>query len=960
MKFNPILLAFGLIPLTGCGGGGGDDNTTTSTYTVKAIDGYLRNAQVWLDIDGDYQLDNDEPSAFTGEGGSADLDVTDITSPEQYPVVVKVIAEQTIDEDSITATNPNGSVITSPYILSAPAGQTTITPLSTLIDIKMKNGQTQQEALTELAASLNIDETQVLGDYIENDLGSVAAKASSLVALALLPESETEMSELTDGSSDIDDTLTEDTLISLSAIEENQLLISDNEGSLTTVNIINSDDENYDENADGADKDGDGVINLLDLFPEDITETADNDGDGIGNNSDDFPDDPTETVDTDNDDIGDNSDPDANGDGIIDIDEAGFEYADVINKRFYDVYREDIDTGFYYEINTFLFADEGEEAEFGHGYIDGDEDAEYLQDSVGWTITNGSLVFADYGIRYKLMESTDTYFKVCFSPDITVDATCDETSATYLFFDKANAKNFITTTSTTGTSVSLSDITDPTLNAYFTALEYDYIEQVYYINIDDFGVESIDGLEQFTLLDRIYATYNHITDITALSNLSSLRYIYLDNQTNAESGDDINLDSYSPVLTMPSLTRIILSEYGENAPDAPLDLSLMINGLTDKSTMQYIDLAGVELANADITAILDMPNLERLRIIDTEAVDDFTPLESNTWDNLERLELSWNNEVDINNADSSSDELAALPTFNLDNMIDARLNLSQLTRLSLSQTTVSADDLTTIATGVGSNLERLQLRKILTNDYSNLFNNLNTPNLTQLRLGNYVNDGSFYDLLNIENKLTPSKLERLYLNYGEIINFDIASFSGLEVHRLKGSNITDTTLSEFNTAISQLNHLEETDIRGLTVNGQPVYCGDLNLDASVDCEGDDEPTGFTLSIISEAVWYTDEFWELTFSDVNNTLTPVSFINTEENNGEVLSYTLDDGYLAISEIEQLEILSSTSNSYDIKFTDFAENSYEYFTAYTSFSAFESSLSTNVSRASITAVTSFLKA
>lgn len=79
------------------------------------------------------------------------------------------------------------------------------------------------------------------------------------------------------------------------------------------------------------DRDGDGVPDADDVFPEDPGEWADRDGDGIGDNSDpdrdgdgvdntqdDFPDDPNESLDTDVDGIGDNADTDDDNDGVAD------------------------------------------------------------------------------------------------------------------------------------------------------------------------------------------------------------------------------------------------------------------------------------------------------------------------------------------------------------------------------------------------------------------------------------------------------------------------------------------------------------------------------------------------------------------------------------------------------------------------------------------------------------------
>ncbi|MBL3526896.1 MAG: tandem-95 repeat protein [gamma proteobacterium endosymbiont of Lamellibrachia anaximandri] len=79
------------------------------------------------------------------------------------------------------------------------------------------------------------------------------------------------------------------------------------------------------------DRDGDGVPNTLDAFPDDATESVDSDGDGTGDNADtdddndgvadlddDFPFDPAEQVDTDGDGTGDNADTDDDGDGVPD------------------------------------------------------------------------------------------------------------------------------------------------------------------------------------------------------------------------------------------------------------------------------------------------------------------------------------------------------------------------------------------------------------------------------------------------------------------------------------------------------------------------------------------------------------------------------------------------------------------------------------------------------------------
>ena len=76
-----------------------------------------------------------------------------------------------------------------------------------------------------------------------------------------------------------------------------------------------------------VDRDGDGVGDLSDIFPDNADEWSDTDGDGVGDNADDFPSDGSETKDSDMDGVGDNSDlfpddadewSDADGDEIGD------------------------------------------------------------------------------------------------------------------------------------------------------------------------------------------------------------------------------------------------------------------------------------------------------------------------------------------------------------------------------------------------------------------------------------------------------------------------------------------------------------------------------------------------------------------------------------------------------------------------------------------------------------------
>jgi hypothetical protein len=87
--------------------------------------------------------------------------------------------------------------------------------------------------------------------------------------------------------------------------------------------------------APNGDRDGDGVLDDKDAFPDDPTESVDGDADGIGDNADldddgdgvadladAFPGDPAESVDTDGDGTGDNADLDDDEDAVLDVEDA--------------------------------------------------------------------------------------------------------------------------------------------------------------------------------------------------------------------------------------------------------------------------------------------------------------------------------------------------------------------------------------------------------------------------------------------------------------------------------------------------------------------------------------------------------------------------------------------------------------------------------------------------------------
>lgn len=172
MDFNKLLIAAALgTVLTACGGSDNNDAPTPPTPPTppttisldgKVADGYLVGAKVCLDLNLNKVCDDGEPSATSGAGGS--FSITDATQEQldTYPLVVEVTAG-TVDEDT-------GEAITKGYTLSAPAGYEFVSPLTTMVQGKMEQGSSEEEAEAAIKALLGttIELTQ---DYVaaQND-----------------------------------------------------------------------------------------------------------------------------------------------------------------------------------------------------------------------------------------------------------------------------------------------------------------------------------------------------------------------------------------------------------------------------------------------------------------------------------------------------------------------------------------------------------------------------------------------------------------------------------------------------------------------------------------------------------------------------------------------------------------------------------------------------------------------
>lgn len=164
-KICAILAAVGMGLISACGGGSSTQGTAVSGVVA---DGYLQNALVFMDKNGNYQLDSGEPSATTDANGAYTLSIP----PEEvgkYPIIAIAVAGQTTDKD-----NP-GVTIGRTYVLCTPGAGVSgtvsnfISPVSTLLREKLEAnpGMTMAEAMIQLRNQLGMPSgMNILGDYV--------------------------------------------------------------------------------------------------------------------------------------------------------------------------------------------------------------------------------------------------------------------------------------------------------------------------------------------------------------------------------------------------------------------------------------------------------------------------------------------------------------------------------------------------------------------------------------------------------------------------------------------------------------------------------------------------------------------------------------------------------------------------------------------------------------------------
>ena len=153
--------AAAFLVLAGCGGssgGGGDDTDTTLDRSGQAIDGYLVDAAVCVDVNLNAVCDDGEPSATSSDEGQWDISGFD-NRFANAPTLVRATAGQTTDTDI-------GGTISESFRLKAPASAKVVTPITTLVQ------QRAQSALVDGTAADVAEAVANAKASVESDLGS--------------------------------------------------------------------------------------------------------------------------------------------------------------------------------------------------------------------------------------------------------------------------------------------------------------------------------------------------------------------------------------------------------------------------------------------------------------------------------------------------------------------------------------------------------------------------------------------------------------------------------------------------------------------------------------------------------------------------------------------------------------------------------------------------------------------
>lgn len=166
--------------LSACGGGD-DDRVATQAVIVTVIDGALNNAKVCVDSNQNQVCDTTELTARTNAQGVATFVLP------RGQALGRLLAEVGTD-----ASDADTGPVTQAYRLTTPAGQTVLSPLTTLVAGRMSAGQTQSQAEAAVRTQWALPTTvSLMGNYVaQRSQGGDALRLSVLARATVLQASQ--------------------------------------------------------------------------------------------------------------------------------------------------------------------------------------------------------------------------------------------------------------------------------------------------------------------------------------------------------------------------------------------------------------------------------------------------------------------------------------------------------------------------------------------------------------------------------------------------------------------------------------------------------------------------------------------------------------------------------------------------------------------------------------------------
>ena len=166
------------LALTACGGSGGSDSGSDSTIT--AIDGYLANAELWVDTNDNLTLDSGD--TVLPEKSDEKGQFTLPADQQGHAVFIKAIAGETIDSVR--------GVVSTDFEISAPAGSSVANPMTSMVIQQLAAGSTQadaEDAVIKLIqdSGLTASRELIFGDYLA-DTSDQQAQALNIIGEILV------------------------------------------------------------------------------------------------------------------------------------------------------------------------------------------------------------------------------------------------------------------------------------------------------------------------------------------------------------------------------------------------------------------------------------------------------------------------------------------------------------------------------------------------------------------------------------------------------------------------------------------------------------------------------------------------------------------------------------------------------------------------------------------------------